>query len=75
MALKGKPTSIATNLKVGHNLRIPRHKVFDGIAARGSMGWFYGFKLHLIINHTSDILVAKLIPGNVDDRNTSARTH
>ncbi len=72
--LKGKPTGIAfvdsTSLKVCHNLRIPRHKVFDGIAARGkgTMGWFYGFKLHLIINHTGDILAAKLTPGNVDDR-------
>ena len=72
--LKGKPTGISfvdsTSLKVCHNLRIPRHKVFDGIAARGkgTMGWFYGFKLHLIINHTGDILAIKLTPGNVDDR-------
>ncbi|PHM66433.1 transposase [Xenorhabdus stockiae] len=53
--LKGKPTGIAfidsTSLRVCHNIRIPRHKVFQGIAQRGktSMGWFYGFKLHLII--------------------------
>ncbi len=32
------------------------------------MGWFYGFKLHLIINHQGDILAAKITPGNVDDR-------
>jgi len=72
--LKGKPTGISfvdsTSLKVCHNLRIPRHKVFEGIAARGKgiMGWFYGFKLHLIINHLGDILAVKLTPGNVDDR-------
>lgn len=72
--LKGKPTGIAfvdsTSLKVCHNLRIPRHRVFDGIAkrGRGTMGWFYGFKLHLIINHQGDILAAKITPGNVDDR-------
>lgn len=72
--LKGKPTGIAfidsTSLKVCHNLRIPRHKVFEGVAARGkgTMGWFYGFKLHLIINHQGDILEAKLTPANVDDR-------
>jgi len=72
--LKGKPTGISfvdsTSLKVCHNLRIPRHKVFKGIAARGkgTMGWFYGFKLHLIVNHTGDILAVKLTPGNVDDR-------
>ncbi|MEE8056931.1 MAG: IS982 family transposase [Pseudomonadales bacterium] len=72
--LKGKPTGIAfvdsTSLKVCHNLRIPRHRVFDGIAkrGRGTMGWFYGFKLHLIINHQGDILAAKITSGNVDDR-------
>ena len=47
--LKGKATGIAfvdsTSLKVCHNLRIPRHKVFDGVAQRGkgSMGWFLRF--------------------------------
>jgi len=72
--LKGKPTGIAfvdsTSLKVCHNLRIPRHRVFEGIAkrGRGTMGWFYGFKLHLIVNHQGDILAAKITPGNVDDR-------
>ena len=72
--LKGKPTGIAfvdsTKIKVCHNIRIPRHKVFAGIAARGmsSMGWFYGFKLPLIINHKGEILATKLTAGNVDDR-------
>ena len=32
------------------------------------MGWFYGFKLHLIINDTGDILDVALTPGNIDDR-------
>jgi len=32
------------------------------------MGWFFGFKLHLIVNHKGDILAAKLTPANVDDR-------
>jgi len=38
----------ATCLKVCHNRRISRHKVFDGIAQRGktSVDWFFGFKLH-----------------------------
>jgi len=60
----------STVLRVCHNRRIPRHRVFAGIAARGqsSMGWFYGFKLHLIVNDRGDILAFTLTPGNVDDR-------
>jgi hypothetical protein len=39
-------------LSVCHNRRIASHKVFKTYAARGktSTGWFYGFKLHLVIN-------------------------
>ena len=33
------------------------------------MGWFYGFKLHLIINDEEEILSFSLTSGNVDDRN------
>ena len=64
----------ATAIKVCHNKRIPRHQVFAGIAARGktSMGWFYGFKLHLSVNDRGEVLACQLtpglIPGNVDDR-------
>lgn len=60
----------STSLDVCHNRRIPSHKVFKDIAARGktSTGWFYGFKLHLIINDKGEILSACLTPGNVDDR-------
>jgi hypothetical protein len=71
--LKGKPTGIefidSTSLKVCHNIRIPRHKTFDGIAQRGkgTMGWFYGFKLHLIVNHHGEIVAAKVTTGNVHD--------
>ncbi|MBC8952491.1 transposase [Xenorhabdus sp. PB62.4] len=32
------------------------------------MGWFYGFKLHLIFNHQGEILALKVTSGNVDDR-------
>ena len=32
------------------------------------MGWFQGFKLHIIVNHLGDILAAKITPANVDDR-------
>ena len=46
------------------------HKTFEGLAERGrcSMGWFFGFKLHLIINDTGEILNFMFTPGNVDDR-------
>jgi hypothetical protein len=71
---RGRCTGISfvdsTPLAVCHNRRIPRHKVFDGLAARGktSMGWFYGFKLHLVINDQGHLLAAALTPGNIDDR-------
>ena len=31
------------------------------------MGWFYGFKLHLIVNHHGGIVAAKVTPANVHD--------
>ena len=60
----------ATSLAVCHNRRIYRHRVFAGLAARGktSMGWFYGFKLHLMVNERGELLAFDLTPGNVDDR-------
>ena len=60
----------ATSLAVCRNQRIHQHRVFDGIAARGktSMGWFYGFKLHLVANDRGELLACQLTPGNVDDR-------
>ena len=60
----------STALRVCTNQRIPRHRVFAGLAARGqcSLGWFYGFKLHLVINERGEVLAFTLSPGNVDDR-------
>jgi transposase len=72
--LKGACTGLsiadATPLAVCHNLRIQRHSVFKGVAQRGksSTGWFYGFKLHAVINHRGELLAIKVTPGNVDDR-------
>lgn len=71
---QAQPTGIAfidsTKLQVCHNLRIPGHHVFKNVAKRGkgTMGWFYGFKLHLIINDQGGILSVKVTPANVDDR-------
>ncbi len=60
----------STSLAVCHNRRIHSHKVFRGFARRGktSVGWFYGFKLHIVINHLGELLGIRLTPGNVDDR-------
>ena len=46
----------STPLHVCRNQRILIHKTFEGLAERGkcSMGWFFGFKLHLIINDKDD---------------------
>jgi hypothetical protein len=71
----GKCTGItfvdSTSIKVCHNKRIKRNKVFDGIAKTGksTVGWFYGFKLHLVCNDKGELLSFCLTPGNVDDRN------
>ncbi|MDM8162262.1 IS982 family transposase [Labilibaculum sp. K2S] len=61
----------STPIRVCKNKRIPKHRVFDGIAERGksTMGYFYGFKLHFIINDKGEILNFMITPGNVDDRN------
>lgn len=60
----------STPLAVCHNRRIRPHRVFAGLAKRGktSMGWFYGFKLHLAVNDQGELLACQLSPGNVDDR-------
>jgi hypothetical protein len=60
----------STPLRVCRNQRILIHKTFEGLAERGkcSMGWFFGFKLHLIINDKGEILNFMFTPGNVDAR-------
>lgn len=60
----------STPIPVCHNKRIFHHKVFEGLAARGksSMGYFWGFKLHLVVNDQGELLSFLLSPGNVDDR-------
>ena len=70
---RGKITGIAfidsTKIQICHNKRIPRNKVFAGWAKRGktTAGWFYGFKLHLIINEVGEILAFQFTPGNTAD--------
>jgi hypothetical protein len=70
----GRQTGIAfvdsTALAVCGNKRIRRNRVFRGLAKLGktTMGWFFGFKLHLIINECGELLAVQLTPGNTDDR-------
>lgn len=70
----GKTRGIAfidsTPIPVCHNKRIFHHKVFEGMAARGksTLGYFFGFKLHLVVNDQGELLSFVLSPGNVDDR-------
>ena len=60
----------STPIRVCKNKRIPRHKVFDGLAQRGksTIGYFFGFKLHFVINDKGEILNFVITPGNTDDR-------
>jgi Transposase DDE domain len=72
--LSGKKSGIyyadSTHFAVCKNIRIRSHTTFAGLAARGrsSIDWFFGFKLHIIINDKSEIIAVKITKGNVDDR-------
>ncbi|GAA0880670.1 hypothetical protein GCM10009119_36400 [Algoriphagus jejuensis] len=56
-------------IRVCKNKRIKRNKVFKGIAATGksTMGYFHGFKLHLVVNGKGQLLSVMITPGNTDD--------
>jgi hypothetical protein len=69
----GRKTDIyyvdSTPLPVCHNKRIAKHKMYKGLAARGktSVGWFFGFKLHLVFNDQREIMAIRITPGNIND--------
>jgi len=58
-------------LRVSHEKRTYSHKTFRGLAAKGktSTGWFYGFKLHVVINTKGQIIDFQITPGNIADNN------
>lgn len=60
----------STSIKVCHIKRQHSNKVFKGLAVKGktSVGWFFGFKLHLVINDKGEILDFVITQGNTDDR-------
>lgn len=64
------PIIDSTPLKSCHIKRSHSHKTMSGRVAKGriTMGWFYGFKLHIVINDRAEIMQWTLTPGNVDDR-------
>ena len=70
----GKCTGISiidsTPLVACHIKRMRTHRTMRGLATLGkcTMGWFYGFKLHLVINDKGEIMQWQLTPGNIDDR-------
>jgi len=70
----GESTGISfidsTPIRVCKNKRIKRNKVFKGIAELGksTMGYFFGFKLHLVVNDKGELLNFVITKGNVDDR-------
>jgi len=63
----------STSVAVCKNKRIKRNKVFKGMAEVGksTIGWFFGFKLHLVCNDKGELLNFCLTKGNVDDRNVN----
>jgi hypothetical protein len=70
----GKCTGISfidsTPLRACHIKREHSHKVLKGLATKGqcSIGWFFGLKLHFVINDKGEILDFVLTPANTDDR-------
>lgn len=73
-SFSGEKTGIyfvdSTLIKSCHIKREKQHRVFRGIAqkAKSTIGWFYGFKLHLVINDKGELMAFQLTAGNVDDR-------
>jgi transposase len=59
----------STPLAVCDIHRAANHRVFAQLAARGktSMGWFFGFKLHLVVNDRGQLLSLRVTPGNTHD--------
>ncbi len=72
--LSGKREGIfyidSTSLSVCDPKRVSRHKVCKDLAAIGktTKGWFFGFKLHVIVDERGNLVRIKITPGNTDDR-------
>lgn len=60
----------STKIPVCHNKRTNSHKLFSGIAKIGksTMGWFFGFKLHITCDTSGNLTSMAFTRGNTDDR-------
>lgn len=60
----------STPIRACHIKRERQNKVFKGLAIKGqcSLGWFFGFKLHIVINDKGEIIDFLFTPANTDDR-------
>jgi hypothetical protein len=60
----------STPVRVCHIKRERSHKVFKGMATKGksTIGWFFGFKLHLVINDKGEIIQFLITQAHVNDR-------
>jgi len=63
--LDSKPIPLCKAIRHGRVRLLKEDGAYFG---KNSVGWFFGFKLHLIIHHTGAILGALLTPANYDDR-------
>ena len=61
----------STHIPVCENKREYSNRVFKGYAHKGksTMGWYYGFKLHLLCNERGKLLNFALTKANAYDRN------
>ena len=66
------PVSAAdsSDLPVCTNKRIFEHKVCKGLAQRGktSKGWFYGFKIHIIVDMAGNLQTIRIANAGSDER-------
>lgn len=73
-AMEGKKTGLyfidSTTLRVCHIKREKQNKVFKNIAKKSNstMGWYFGFKLHLVINNLGEIMSVTFTESTCDDR-------
>lgn len=72
--LTGEKTGIyfvdSTTIKVCHVRRSNQNKVFKGLAkkSKSTVGWYFGFKLHIVVNDKGELMAFKLTEATVDDR-------